>query len=136
MRNEDENRSRIFLIRLKPKEFKILDDGLKRTGFRSMSEYSRSLLLEKPITFYYRDKAMDDVQGELIRIRKELNVAGNNFNQVVRKLNSVSGMPDAHLWEASLTILRDELQPVIEEIKERLNTYSEIWSQKLSAGKV
>ena len=71
---------------------------------------------------------MDDVLEELISIRRELNLVGINFNQVVRKLNSVSDTPDAKLWEANLTVLRDELQPVIMHIKERMNDFSDIRS--------
>ncbi len=135
MRREDENRSRTILIRLKPKEFDFLDKGLKRTRLRNMSEYTRNVLLNKPITFIYRNKSMDDILEELILIRKELNLVGNNFNQVVRKLNSVNDSPDAKLWEATLTVLRDELQPVIMHIKERMNDFSDIWSQSLQTKK-
>jgi len=135
MRREDENRSRTILIRLKPKEFDLLDKGLKRTRLRNMSEYTRNVLLNKPITFIYRNKSMDDILEELILIRKELNLVGINFNQVVRKLNSVSDTPDAKLWEATLTVLRDEFQPVIIHIKDRLNDFSDIWSQSLQTKK-
>ena len=135
MRREDENRSRTILIRLKPKEFDLLDKGLKRTRLRNMSEYTRNVLLNKPITFIYRNKSMDDILEELILIRKELNLVGINFNQVVRKLNSVNDTPDAKLWEATLTVLRDEFQPVIIHIKERMNDFSDIWSQSLQTKK-
>lgn len=97
-----------------------------------MSEYTRDILLKKQITFIYRNKSMDDVLEELILIRKELNLVGNNFNQVVRKLNSVSDPSDAKPWEATLTVLRDELQPAIIHIKDRMNDFSDIWSQGLS----
>jgi len=132
MRNENENRYQTILIRLKPHEFTVHDKGLKRTRLRNMSEYTRDILLKKPITFIYRNKSMDDVMEELIQIHKELNLIGNNFNQVVRKLNSVSDPSDAKLWEAILTVLRDELQPVIIHIKERMNDFSDTWSQGLS----
>lgn len=135
MRREDENRSRTILIRLKPKEFDLLDKGLKRTRLRNMSEYTRNVLLNKPITFIYRNKSMDDILEELILIRKELNLVGINFNQVVWKLNSVSDTPDAKLWEATLTVLRDEFQPLIIHIKDRLNDFSDIWSQSLQTKK-
>ena len=78
---------------------------------------------------------MDDMLEELILLRRELNYFGNNFNQAVHKLNSVMGMPDAKLWEEALAVLRDQLEPSIREIKDKLNNYSEIWSQKSSAGK-
>lgn len=54
---------------------------------------------------------------------------GNNFNQTIYKLNNVMGMPDAKLWQATLIILRNQLEPSIREIKEKMDDYSEIWSR-------
>src|SRR5690606_363741 len=96
---------------------------------RSMSEYSRSVLLKKPVIFTYRNRSMDDVLEELIQIRNELNYIGINFNQAVHKLNSIMGVPDSELWQAALIVLRDQLEPSIREIKEKMDAYSEIWSR-------
>jgi len=97
--------------------------------FRKMSEYSRAVLLQKPVRVIHRDKSMDDVLDELILLRKELNYIGNNFNQVVYKLNSVIGMPESELWQAALILLRDQLEPAIKDIKKKMDAYSEIWSR-------
>lgn len=121
--------------RFTPEEYDIIRSRFKKSMFRKMSEYSRSVLLHKPVIFTYRDKSMDDMLEELILLRRELNYFGNNFNQAVHKLNSVMGMPDAKLWQEALTVLRDQLEPSIGEIKDKLNNYSEIWSQKSSAEK-
>lgn len=69
---------------------------------------------------------MDDLLEELILLRRELNSIGVNFNQAVHKLNSVTGIPASHQWQTMLTILRDELEPSIKNIKDRLDTYSDI----------
>jgi hypothetical protein len=63
-----------------------------------MSEYIRSVLLEKPITVNYRDKSMDEMLEELSLLRKELNAIGNNLNQAVRQINSAHGNADSRLW--------------------------------------
>ena len=133
MNQEQVNRTRWLNIRLKPNEYKTINDRFKKTMYRKMSEYSRNVLLEKKITVTHRDKSMDEILEELIVLRKELNAIGNNFNQAVRKLNSVAGTPDAYIWEAALTILRDQLEPSIKELKHRMAQYSDVWSQKLSA---
>jgi len=135
MSKEQGNRTVWLTIRLTPAEYKSMNKLLQNTMCRSLSEYGRNVLLEKQIIVTHRDKSMDEILEELILLRKELNFIGNNFNQVVRKLNSISGSPDAEHWEAVLTDLRDEIQPIIGGIKDRLDTYSEIWSQKLLAGK-
>ncbi|MEB0261825.1 plasmid mobilization relaxosome protein MobC [Mucilaginibacter sp. 10I4] len=131
MENEEENRSRILLTRLKPAEFTLLDNRFKKTRFRKLSEYIRSVLLEKPITVTYRDKSMDEVLEELILLRKELNAIGNNLNQVVRNINSANGHADTRLWVNLLGVINSKLEPSIIQIKDRMNKYADIWSQKL-----
>src|SRR5690606_28948353 len=123
-----ENRTRRLILRLTHDEYEKIERRYCKSMFRNMSEYSRAVLLKKPVTFTYRDKSMDDVLEELILLRRELNYTGNNFNQVVYKLNSVMGMPDANLWQEALTVLRDQLEPSLREIKVRLDDYSEIWT--------
>jgi hypothetical protein len=135
MSKEDENRILWLTIRMKPDEYKFLNKRLASTTCRSLSEYSRKVLLERSITVTSRDKSMDDVLEELILLRKEVNFFGNNFNQVVRKLNSVSGMPDAAIWQSLLEVLRDQIEPSMTQIKERISNYSDLWSRKLSAEK-
>ena len=133
MENEDENRSRILLTRLKPAEFKLLDNRFKKTRFRKLSEYIRSVLLEKPVTVMYRDKSMDEVLEELILLRKELNSIGNNLNQTVRNINAAHGQADSRLWINLLGVINSKLEPSIGQIKERMNNYAELWSRKLRA---
>lgn len=123
-----ENRTKWMNTRFTPKEYKVIHSRFEKSMFRSMSEYSRSILLKKPVTFTYRNRSMDDVLQELIQIRNELNYIGINFNQAVHKLNSV-GIPDSGLWQAALIILRDQLEPSIRDIKEKMDDYSEIWSR-------
>lgn len=124
-----ENRIRRLIFRLKPDEYEKIEKRRQKSMCRSMSEYSRSVLLKKPVTFAYRNRSMDDVLEELIQIRNELNHIGINFNQAVHKLNNVMGMPNAELWQAALIVLRDQLEPSIREIKEKMDNYSEIWSR-------
>ena len=131
MKKPDENRSKLILIRLKPKELEFLQRRLKKSMLRNMSEYTREILLEKEVTYTYRNKSMDDVLEELIQIRRELNYIGHNFNQAVHKLNGAMGMPEAKLWQNMLIVLRDQLEPSIRGIKEKIDNYSEKWSQKL-----
>ena len=135
MKETDENRTRRITIRLKTTEYIDLENRFKKTMFRKISEYSRNVLLEKNITVTYRDRSSDDILEELILLRKEINFFGNNFNQTVRKLNSVSGMPEAKYWQSMLEVLRDQLEPSIRQIKDRINNYSDLWSQKLLAEK-
>jgi len=130
-----ENRSKRVITRFKPDEFKLLETRFKKTMFQKMSEYTRNVLLEKNITIIYRDQSMDDVLEELILLRRELNAIGNNLNQAVRNINSAHGHADSRLWMNLLGIINSKLEPSITQIKEGMNKYADIWSQKLRAGK-
>ena len=135
MEKEEENRSRRVIVRFKPAEFELLEKRFKKTLFRKLSEYTRNVLLEKNVTVTYRDKAMDDVLEELILLRRELNAIGNNLNQAVRNINAAHGNADTRLWMHLMSVVNSKVEPAIQEIKDRMNNYADIWSQKLRAEK-
>jgi len=135
MSEQEDNRSRWYNIRLKPDEYNLLNGRFQKTQFRKLSEYMRSLLLEKPVTVIYRDKAMDDMLEEMVLLRQELNAIGNNLNQAMRNINGAHGNADNRLWLNLLSVINTKLEPAIKQIKERMNQYAEIWSQKLKAAK-
>lgn len=131
----EDNRTRWYNIRLKPDEYQLLEGRFKKTRFRKLSEYMRSVLLDKPITVNYRDKAMDDVLEELILLRRELNAVGTNLNQAVYQINAAHGNADMRLWANLLSVVNSKIEPSIMQIKETMNQYADIWSQKLKAEK-
>jgi hypothetical protein len=73
---------------------------------------------------------MDELMDELILLRQELNYIGHNFNQVVKKLNSFIELPEIYYWENAIDISRGQLEPCIKDIKDRINAYADLWSQK------
>lgn len=129
------NKTRKVTVRFGPEEFEQMESYYKKTTFRKLSEYVRATLLNKPHTVTYRDKSMDELLEELILLRRELNAVGNNFNQAVHKLNAAQNLPEAKFWLFMISTLKDKLEPQVSTIKERINKFSEQWSQKLSAGK-
>jgi hypothetical protein len=135
MYKQEDKRIQLKNLRFKPEEFQLLEKRFKKTSFRKLSEYMRSVLLEKPVTVNYRDKAMDDVLEEMILLRRELNAIGNNLNQAVYQINAAHGNADARLWSNLLSIINSRVEPSINQIKERMNQYADLWSQKLRAVK-
>jgi hypothetical protein len=135
MENDNENRSRWLKIRLRPTEEESLNKRYKKSTFQNLSEYGRAMILGEPVTIVHRDKSMDEVLEELALLRRELNHIGNNLNQAVKNINSAHGFPDTKLWMNLMTIINSKLEPSIAEIKERMNKYADLWSQKLRAGK-
>ena len=135
MAKQEDKRIQWKNVRFTPEEYQLLETRFKKTRFRKLSEYMRSVLLEKPVTVNYRDKAMDDVLEEMILLRQELNAIGNNLNQAMRSINSAHGNADNRLWMNLMSIINSKLEPSISQIKERMNQYADIWSQKLRAVK-
>lgn len=88
MSETNNNRTKWLHLRLSPKEYEQLSAEFKRTTTRRLSVYARNILLGKPMIASHRNKSMDDLMTELIRLRTELNSIGNNFNQLVKKLHS------------------------------------------------
>ena len=136
MGEQEENRSKWLNIRLKPDEYKGLEKRFNKTTFQTMSEYHRALLLGDPVTVIHRDKSMDEVLEELILLRRELNFVGNNLNQAVKNINGAHGFPDTRLWMNLLTIINGKLEPSINQIKEKMTIYADLWSQKLKVGRI
>ncbi|WDF81154.1 hypothetical protein PQ469_14175 [Mucilaginibacter sp. KACC 22773] len=135
MDKQEDKRIRWKNLRFKPEEYQLLETRFKKTRFRKLSEYMRSVLLEKPVTVNYRDKAMDEVLEELVLLRRELNAIGNNLNQAVYQINAAHGNADGRLWAGLLHTIHSQVEPAINQIKERMNQYADLWSQKLKAVK-
>jgi uncharacterized protein YbbC (DUF1343 family) len=129
MKEKRINRSRLVGVRFKPDEYRALHDKYKATTCRQLSEYIRRVLFDKKITVFSRNKSMDDFMTELIVLRKELNAIGNNLNQSVKKLNAYQDIAEIKIW----ILLNDSMIKKIfdrtEEIKSKINQFSESWSQ-------
>lgn len=130
MENNNENRSKTLLTRLKPAEYQSFYSAFKKTRFNSLSEYSRSLLLSRPVVVYYRDKSMDDMLEELAVLRRELNAIGNNLNQAVRLIHIAHGQVDSKIWISLFSVIRSKIHPSINQIKDQMQIFSDQWLQK------
>ncbi|PAW92293.1 hypothetical protein CKK33_01805 [Mucilaginibacter sp. MD40] len=135
MGTEADNLTRVLLTRFKQAEYDQISNRFKQTRFRKLSEYVRSVLLGKPVTVFYRDKSMDELLEEIVNLRQELNAIGNNLNQAMRSINAAHGNADTKLWMNLLSIVTGKLEPAIQQIRDQMNNYAEVWSQKLKAVK-
>src|SRR5688500_15678161 len=90
--------SRKVTVRFTPEEYKKDYLSYKTTTKRKLSEYIRSILLDKPVTIYTRNQSFDDFVAELILLRSELNAIGNSFKQAVRKLHTLESVSSIQSW--------------------------------------
>jgi hypothetical protein len=130
MSDKNSNRVRIVTMRLTIQEYNKIEAKFKTTTCRKLSEYMRNVLLEKKITVFTRNKSLDDFMAELIRLRSELNAVANNFNQVVKKLHVLPSSTELKVWIMVNESAKEGVVKMIDEIKSRINQFSDKWSQE------
>lgn len=127
MEGKDSNRTRIVGLRLSPAEYAKIEKKWKASTCRKLSEFIRSSLFNKPIVSLYRNQSLDEFMLETIRLKKELNSIGNNFNQTVKKLHSLNQIPEFKSWLIAYEIEKKTLFNKIDEIKKSIQKMSESW---------
>ena len=130
MIEKNANRVRVVTMRLTTKEYSTIEAKFKTTTCRKLSEYMRHVLLEKKITVFTRNKSLDDFMAELILLRNELNAVGNNFNQVVKRLHVLQSSAELKVWLMVNESAKESVLKKIDEIKFRINQFSDKWSQR------
>jgi hypothetical protein len=129
MSKSKNNMSKRIYVRLRANDLNVLHKRLDATTCRNLSEYARHVLLNKPVTIKQRNQSLDDFMTEMIRLRNELNAIGNNINQSVKKLHTLSQFQEFKSW----LILNENHQKIllekVEEIKSKINQISDKWLQ-------
>lgn len=88
-------------IRFPMREYEALIKACSISGCRSLNEYARKTLAGKPISIFYRDKALDEFLQEAILLRRR-------FEELIA--NAIMTEEDSRL-----------IIQKIEEIKENIN---------------
>lgn len=130
MNSVKENLSRKVTVRFKPQEFSKLNATFKTTTKKKLSEYIRSVLLDKPVTVYTRDQSLDDLAAELSTLRYELSAIGNNFNQLVKRLHTASYFGEIKSLARSSEIQREKFLEKVSEINQKIAQLSGKWLQE------
>ena len=130
MNEKKTNRTRVVTLRLTTVEYERITANFKTTTCRKLSDYMRYVLLEKRLTVFTRNKSLDDFMAELILLRNELNAIGNNYNQVVKKLYLLHTIPEFKTWLLINQSAKENLLKKVDEIKSRINHFSDKWSQE------
>jgi len=129
MSEQMNNRTKWLHLRLKPDEYAQLNKQFKKTTCRKLSDYSRKILLGKPLIATYRNQSLDDFMAEMMQLRSELNSIGNNFNQAVKKLHTLEQIAAFRSWIITYELEKQILLSKVEEIKNRINKIADQWLQ-------
>ena len=126
-KKEGEVRHHFVKMRMNNKEYQQLSRLWKGTTERSLSNYLRKVVLQKPVTIRYRNASADDFLSSMVQLKKDLNNVGNNFNGAVKRLGVLEQIPEFKTW----LILNESLQRTvaanIEEINLRIAQLYDQW---------
>jgi hypothetical protein len=127
MEEEKNNRTRLVTLRLTPAEFEQINKKFKTTTCRKLSDYMRKILLTGSVTILTRNQSLDDFMTEMISLKNELSALGSNYNQAVHKLNILNKIPEFRDWILTHYLNHEIFINKVEEIKKRINQFSEKW---------
>lgn len=129
MKEQHSNRTRIVGLRLTPDEYAKIEKKWKASTCRKLSDYVRRSLFDKPFVTTYRNSSQDDLMAELTRLRSELNAVGNNFNQAVKKLHTLSQIAEFKSWLIAYEVEKNILSNKVDEVRINVKKILEIWLQ-------
>lgn len=129
MKEQNSNRTRIIGLRLTPDEFAKIEKKWRASTCRKLSDYVRRSLFDKPVVTTYRNSSQDDLMAELTRLRSELNAVGNNFNQAVKKLHTLSQIAEFKSWLIAYEVEKNILSNKVDEVRINVKKILEIWLQ-------
>ena len=129
MENENANRNKRIICRLTAVEYEKIERKWKASTCRKLSDYIRRSLFDKPVVTTYRNSSQDDLLAELTRLRIKLNAVGNNFNQVVKKLHTLSQIPEFRNWLIAFEVEKRILSNKVDEVRNNIKKMLVIWLQ-------
>ena len=129
-KEESEVRKHFVKTRMNDDELKRVLALQQKTTEKDVSSYLRKVALQKPIVIAYRNKSADEFLKEMLKLKKELNAIGNNFNQAVHKLHLLDKIPEFRSWLTQYNGMQMLLIAKVEEIRLRMSQIYELWSQE------
>ncbi len=129
MEKENSNRTRIIGLRLTHEEYAKIEKRWKASTCRKLSDYVRHNLFEKPVVSSYRNQSTDDFMAEMAQLRTELNHIGNNFNQAVKRLHTLSQIAEFKSWLIAYEVEKKTLFNKVDEVKKHIQKIAETWLQ-------
>jgi predicted SPOUT superfamily RNA methylase MTH1 len=129
MSDKIEKRTKWLHIRLTDKEHEKIHKKYSKTTCKKLSEFARKVLLDKAVTVNVRNQSLDDLMTELIALKEELNAIGNNYNQLVKRLHSLSHISEIKAWLQLHESARKILINKMDEIKLKIYSINDQWLQ-------
>lgn len=129
MKEQKTNRSQWLHIRLSAEEKNALAQKAKATTCRTLSDYARQVLLKKPVVTRVRDETKEELLHQVTLLRKELKAIGNNFNQLIKKMQLLSRADQMQAWYTTYQLERKQFMTQLENIESELKKLALKWWQ-------
>ena len=129
MKEKNNKRNKWLHLRLTDKEYELIQEQFSRTTDLKVSDFARKKLLGKLMIGSYRDASMDAFMEELIGLKNGLSAIGNNFNQAVKRLHTLSKIKEFEHWLISYELDRRNASRQIEQAQEFIKKMADKWLQ-------
>lgn len=123
-------RLRRLNIRLSQPEWDKVHKLSANTTCRSVSEYARKVLSDKPVRVFYRNQSFDDFEERMTRLLPQLEAFGDNFDQMVKKFLYYDGIPEIRAALPALLEGAQRFSGTAEEIRAHIEKLSDQCDQK------
>ena len=120
-------RNRFLHIRMLDDELAKIRENFSHSTKRYLSDYIRSVLLEKPVTFYTRNKSIDELLDEMISLRTTLHAMGKDFHESVNRLQLFSQIPEIRDWAQANEKSKDLFFRKMDEIENKIIEIDNKW---------
>jgi hypothetical protein len=90
MRKKRDVRTRRLCIPLSPGEWEELSANFEKTVYFSKAEYLRTLLFQKPVRQYFRNKSLDEFIVLAVGFKNEFGKMNGQFGETLKLLQSAS----------------------------------------------
>lgn len=118
-------RLRRLNIRLTEEEWDKLQKIAGNTTCRSMSEYSRKILLNKPVKVFYRNQSFDDFEEQMTRLLPLMEGFGERVDQLVVKLLTLENVQEILEALQDLKLSKDQFLRIQEEVRANIEKLSD-----------
>jgi len=130
MKQQQPKRGKWLTIRMTAAEYEQVEKLTAQTTCATLSEYARKAVLGKPVIQRYRNQSLDDFLADMLQLKQALNSIGNNFNQEVRRLQSLNKLPDIQQWILHNEHDKTQLFRQIETISNKISEAYTLWSHE------
>ena len=124
---QQSKRNKWLHVRLNQDEFDKIQGQFRATTCRRLSDFTRRKLLGQLVVGTYRNSSLEGLTEELAQLKTELSAAGNNFNQAVKKLHTLSRIKEFEHWLISYELDRRTLVKQIENVSEKISKAQFSW---------